>query len=652
MNAINQKTISIGIFKLVLPLFVILLIQIAANAQTFQLGGSWTMYNDKNVKFDKEATVTQSGANLSINNGYGSNSTAVLNGNTLTTSDGLTGTISTDGTRITWNNKFIWTLRGAFQPANDLSGNWKMYGKDGLPYDKNAIITQNGTSVTMNNGYGEEATVNLVDSKLMVRTWRLNGTVSADGKRIDWSNGFYWTKNPAPTTTDSGKITRTITIKNNSAMGIYGSLINRVSYSDPSSKDDIKKHIVSTGELIAGRATTVGGESLFPINEDVELLISEENSLKPFFKVTLPKNKDLTTFCYEVTGSLYIPVVKTCDGTPTYESNYIAFKNESAFVADIRLTYYPLGGSTTKTAATDATLLGYSRKLYLPLDADTNRKMTFTVNMVAGSLAQSLFSKEVSLSDFDTVGSSCYKTWGAGMNPKASPCSLNPNARKIKFWNNSGYPATLSVTYYDKDQSGKDVGRTVATNKLELTQTETIEVPNGTSLTPIKIEFLNNNWSGNKTFSTMNASANFTGELCYKVEGTTFAPTAATCDDTVGDTSGKTRQIRFQNEAGYDAQMIVSYFVDEVINGQKLAMPKTLTTGMINGLGGKFRLVTIPKNTSKGMPINIVIQGSATVKGNDGIFATTLPGDFAASPQPCFKVWGTLFDPQGGKCNQ
>jgi hypothetical protein len=278
--------------------------------------------------------------------------------------------------------------------------------------------------------------------------------------------------------------------------------------------------------------------------------------------------------------------------------------------------------------------------------------MTFSVNMLSGSnLVATLISKDVSLSDFDTVGSSCYKTWGSGLGPKASPCSLNPNARTIKLWNNAGYSASLKVTYYDKDQTGKDVEKTVNTNDLEVTQTDTIEVPQGTSLTPVKIEF-RNKWNGNKTFSTMNASANFTGELCYKVEGTTFAPTAATCDDTVGDTSGKTRQIRFQNDAGYDANMIVTYFEDQVINGTTIAMPKFLSTGMINGLSGKFRLVTIPKNTSKGMQITIVIQGNATVKGNDAIYSTTLPADFASSPQPCFKVTGTLFDPSGGKCNQ
>lgn len=96
--------------------------------------------------------------------------------------------------------------------------------------------------------------------------------------------------------------------------------------------------------------------------------------------------------------------------------------------------------------------------------------------------------------------------------------------------------------------------------------------------------------------------------------------------------------------------MIVTYFVDEVINGQKMVMPKSLSTGMINALGGKFRLVSIPTNTSKEMPITIALQGNATVKGKDAIFSTTLDVDFTASPQPCFKVKGTLFDPSGGKC--
>ncbi|MEK7802658.1 MAG: PLAT/LH2 domain-containing protein, partial [Pseudomonadota bacterium] len=72
------------------------------------LEGDWEMYNDKGVKFDKFAKIAQSGSNLSINNGYGANSTAVLNGNSFRTSDGLTGTISADGTKINWDINFVW----------------------------------------------------------------------------------------------------------------------------------------------------------------------------------------------------------------------------------------------------------------------------------------------------------------------------------------------------------------------------------------------------------------------------------------------------------------------------------------------------------------------------------------------------------------
>ena len=61
-------------------------------------------------------------------------------------------------------------------------------------------------------------------------------------------------------------------------------------------------------------------------------------------------------------------------------------------------------------------------------------------------------------------------------------------------------------------------------------------------------------------------------------------------------------------------------------------------------------MLNIPKNTALNMPITISLMGNATVK--NGIFSTTLPADFAASPAPCFKVWGTLFDPAGGSCNQ
>lgn len=228
-----------------------------------------------------------------------------------------------------------------------------------------------------------------------------------------------------------------------------------------------------------------------------------------------------------------------------------------------------------------------------------------------------------------------------------------PPSRKIKIFNNAGFVGRMTATYYDK----QGVAKTVKSNGLMVLQSETLEIPAETAPKPIEIKFLKGtgvNAQGNDTyaeFSTATIPAAFNAELCYRMEGTLVNPVVSNCDNSVGDaTNSDVRQIRFQNDAGYDAQMTVTYFVNEVVNGNSIPMPKTVTSGFINGLGGKFRLLNLPKETSPNLPIQIMLTGNATVK--DSIFVTTLPANFAASPAPCFKVWGTLFDPKGGTCNQ
>ncbi|MBK8151156.1 MAG: hypothetical protein IPK58_23860 [Acidobacteria bacterium] len=116
-----------------------------------KLEGDWEMYNDKGVKFDKFAKISQSGSNLSINNGYGTNSTAVLNGATITTSDGLTGTVSADGTRIDWNIRFYW-IRQASVPSTNTSGP-KILGSARDVDAKNGVVFIIGTN-SVPGGYG------------------------------------------------------------------------------------------------------------------------------------------------------------------------------------------------------------------------------------------------------------------------------------------------------------------------------------------------------------------------------------------------------------------------------------------------------------------------------------------------------------------
>ncbi|MGE0103672.1 MAG: hypothetical protein AB7H86_14900 [Blastocatellales bacterium] len=105
------------------------------------------------------------------------------------------------------------------------------------------------------------------------------------------------------------------------------------------------------------------------------------------------------------------------------------------------------------------------------------------------------------------------------------------------------------------------------------------------------------------------------------------------------------RGIKFNNQAGYVAQMTVIYYVSQTNNGVTLPIPKVLTTSKITA--GFTRPLIIPHDVDRNMPIVVSIQGFGTF--NDKVFSTSVPASFTG--ELCFKAWGTIFSPQGGKCN-
>lgn len=104
------------------------------------------------------------------------------------------------------------------------------------------------------------------------------------------------------------------------------------------------------------------------------------------------------------------------------------------------------------------------------------------------------------------------------------------------------------------------------------------------------------------------------------------------------------RTITFKNEAGYAAKLTVLYFMTETVGGAPMPMAKTLSTPTIS-MGASKSLV-IPRNTAKGMPIRVVIEGIGTTKGK--VLETTVAEGFNGNL--CFKSWGTIFDAKGGPC--
>lgn len=113
---------------------------------------------------------------------------------------------------------------------------------------------------------------------------------------------------------------------------------------------------------------------------------------------------------------------------------------------------------------------------------------------------------------------------------------------------------------------------------------------------------------------------------------------------TGGPTTPGSRSITFNNQAGYIAKMTVMYFMTETIGGAQVPIAKALSTPDISL--GFSRPLEIPRNTAKGMPISVVIEGIGTIKGK--VLETTVPEGFTGNV--CFKSWGTIFDAKGGPC--
>lgn len=114
MNLTSGNTKSFWLLKSSLCLVVILFTMGKINAQTPNLNGSWTMYDNKNVKYEKSATINQQDASITVDNGYGSTETVSFDGSTFISS-GLKATVSADRTRIFWSNNFVWVRSDAPQ---------------------------------------------------------------------------------------------------------------------------------------------------------------------------------------------------------------------------------------------------------------------------------------------------------------------------------------------------------------------------------------------------------------------------------------------------------------------------------------------------------------------------------------------------------
>lgn len=162
--------------------------------------GAWCAQGDST----KLASITSNGAFLNLTNENGDSSIGNLQGPNRIVAPGwqfVTGTLSSDGRRISWSNGTFWARCGGNGGGGgghghgrlDLNGIWHPNGNRSL----SCSIQQHRNVLNLQNESGQRATGSLDGKRHLTTNWSgstIGGTVSANGNRIDWDNGTYWVR--------------------------------------------------------------------------------------------------------------------------------------------------------------------------------------------------------------------------------------------------------------------------------------------------------------------------------------------------------------------------------------------------------------------------------------------------------------------------
>ena len=170
--------------------------QAIGSANVPGLSGTWIGFYDDGSRSPYVWAISQTGSTLAIQNvgGKTARSKGSITGNKVIAEDFATqnGTLSGDGSRIKWTDGVVWI-------RSSLNGTWIGYYDDGTKSPYVWSVKQTGSILAIENVGGDTA-----KSKGRVEGNRVvaedfatqNGTLSADGSRIKWTDGVVWMKLP------------------------------------------------------------------------------------------------------------------------------------------------------------------------------------------------------------------------------------------------------------------------------------------------------------------------------------------------------------------------------------------------------------------------------------------------------------------------
>lgn len=188
------------------------------------INGNWTGYNSNGTKSAYVWQIRQSGRVIYMKN-IGTNqkleSRGVITENRIAAdSFDASGTISSNGTRISWTNGTYWIKQsptrsssstsnrnrsssnnrnsGSNRSVKNIAGNWTGYDTRGRKSAYIWKIVQSGGGVFIKNiGTSQklESRGSVRGNQISTVEFKVSGTLSADGNKISWANGTYWVRN-------------------------------------------------------------------------------------------------------------------------------------------------------------------------------------------------------------------------------------------------------------------------------------------------------------------------------------------------------------------------------------------------------------------------------------------------------------------------
>jgi hypothetical protein len=171
-------------------------VDVSAQANVPNLSGTWIGFYDDGSKSPYVWAISQTGSTLAIQNvgGKTAKSTGRVEGNKVVAADFATqnGTLSDDGLRIKWSDGVVWQRLS-------LNGFWVGYYDDGTKSPYVWDVRQTGSTLAIANVGGAPAKSKgrVEGSKVVAEDFATqNGTLSADGTRIKWSDGVVWMRLP------------------------------------------------------------------------------------------------------------------------------------------------------------------------------------------------------------------------------------------------------------------------------------------------------------------------------------------------------------------------------------------------------------------------------------------------------------------------